>query len=380
MNMLKLSKIWSLLLLVVGVLFCGCSKSNEEGGEPLVILDCYELNIDGGGGNIPLFYAVQNGSRKDKPSVKANVDWITLHELTDSKIVLAIAPSDDPAERYAIVTVSYPGMAKDVKVYVTQDKMWLNQFSFEVSDITYKSCTVKYMPVDKEISYMANVIDKEYFSHSGVDTAEAFVAAEMANYTALAAANEMTLEEVMMKISPQLIYKGDVIRKFDGMQHGSTYVVYSYGVTFNENEYTVTTPIHYTLVELPMPQMYDVSFDINYAIHNNMVNISIEPNDWDGYYSVQIAPESSLFYIPKGDMFNEVWLRGLANSFFNKGRMAMAQGLTAEGFMRGNCMRGSHSINIELEANTNYMIIVFAVRSEDEAVPVISSIPSIAYI
>lgn len=380
MNMFKLSKIGTLLLLVVGVLFCGCSKSNEAGGESLVVLDCYELNIDGGGGNIPLFYAVQNGDRKSKPSVKANVEWITLHEVTDSKIVLAIAPSDEPAERYAIVTVSYPGMAKDIKVYVVQDKQILNQFSFEVSDVTYKSCTVKYVPGDKQMSYMANVIDKEYFSQSGVDTAEAFVSAEMASYTALAAANGMTLEEVMSKISPQLIYTGDAVRKFDGMQHGSTYVIYSYGVKFSGNEYELTTPINYSLVELPMPVMYDVSFNINYNVHNTMATIAIEPKDWDGYYSVQIAPDNSLFYVPQNEQLTEIWLRGLANSFFKTGRTAMMQGISADAFLRSNCYAGNQSLNVQLESGKRYMIIVFAVRSDDGAIPVISSIPTIKYI
>lgn len=378
--MQTLTKFGVFLLLVIGALFCGCTNENEGGGDPVVVLDCYELSIDGGGGMIPLYYAVQNGRSGVKPSISCPVEWITLAEVTDSKIVLNIEESDQAEERFAIVSVSYPNMKNNIMVYVTQDRQLLNQFSFEVTDITYKSCTVNYIPKDKEIVYMANVIDREYFRQSGVDTAEAFVEAEMKNYLAVAQANGMTLEEVMPRLNPQLIYTGDAVRKFNGMQHGATYVVYSYGVEFSGNEYQLTTPINYTLVELPMPEMYDISFSVNYNIHNSMASIYVEPQDWTGYYSVQVAPDYSIFYIPEGEQVTEFWLRSLANNFFITGRASIAQGISPETFMKTNCSIGTQQINIPLDTSYKYMVIVFAVKSEDSAIPVMCSIPKTVYL
>lgn len=377
--MQSLSKLCVFLLLVVGAVFSGCTNENE-GGEPIVILDSYDLNIDGGGGMIPLYYAVQNGRSGVKPSIKCNVEWISLAEVTNSKIMLNIAASDQEEERFAIVSVTYPNMEKDVMVYVTQDKQLLNQFSFEVTNVTYKSCAVKYMPKDKNITYMANIIDKEYFIQSGVDNTQSFVEAEMRNYLTIAQANGMTLEEVMPRLNPQLIYTGDAVRQFNDMQHGSTYVVYSYGVEFSGNEYKLTTPINYTLVELPIPEMYDVSFSVNYSIYNSMANISIIPQDWTGYYSVQVAPDYSIFYIPKGEQITEFWLRSLANNFFTMGRASIAQGMTPESFMKANCSIGSQQITLPLDESFEHMVIVFAVKSEDSAIPVMCSVPTIVYL
>ena len=157
-------------------------------------------------------------------------------------------------------------------------------------------------------------------------------------------------------------------------------MVYSYGVEFSGNEYKLTTPINYTLVELPIPEMYDVSFSVNYSIYNSMANISIIPQDWSGYYSVQVAPDYSIFYIPKGEQITEFWLRSLANNFFTTGRAAIAQGMTPESFMKANCSIGSQQITLPLDESFEHMVIVFAVKSEDSAIPVMCSVPTIVYL
>mgnify|MGYP006361263721 CR=1 FL=1 len=374
---MKINSMFSVLLGIVALVFAGCESSSE--GESAITLDTYELNVDGGGGDIPLYYFVSNPTKGGKFDVVCTESWVSLKEVTSKTIVLHIDASDSSDERFAMVTIKYPG-AESVKVTVLQDKQLLNKFSFAVSNVTYRSCTVNYKPLDKSRPYMANIIDKEYFIQSGVDNAQSFVEAEMKNYLTIAQANGMTLEEVMPRLNPQLIYTGDAVRQFNDMQHGSTYVVYSYGVEFSGNEYKLTTPINYTLVELPIPEMYDVSFSVNYSIYNSMANISIIPQDWTGYYSVQVAPDYSIFYIPKGEQITEFWLRSLANNFFTTGRAAIAQGMTPESFMKANCSIGSQQITLPLDESFEHMVIVFAVKSEDSAIPVMCSVPTIVYL
>lgn len=379
--MLKLNKIYTLMVCVVALFMSGCQKDGvDPNNPPVLVLDTYSLNVDGGGGDIPLYYILSNPVKGGQFEVLSTEEWVSLKEVTSTTIVLHIEPCDSNQERFAMVTIKYPGLESAAKVTILQDKQLLNQFSFEVLDLTYKSCKVRYKPIDKSRPYMANIIDAEYFKQSGVSQEQAFVDAEMANYLTLAQRNNMTLEELMGRVSPQLIYTGDAEREFIGMQPGATYVIYSYGITFSGNSYELTTPLHTTIVELPMPEMYNFTFDIRCNMSGSTASISIDPNDWTGYYSVQIAPDDSLYYVEPGMQITEGVVKNLANKFYTNARNAMKSGASAEQYLRANCYTGFRTLDVQLQSGKKYMIIVFAVESKDGEIPVMRSMPSILYI
>ena len=366
---------------LMATLFVGCTNNDfDPNNPPKMELDTYELNVDGGGGDIPIFYAVRNAIKGAQPEVISTANWVKIKEITSSTIVLSIAPSDINEERFASVTIKYQGMEPDLRVSILQDKQLLNKFRFECTDLTYNSCTVKYFPTDKSIPYMANIIDAEYFKQTGTTDMNVFIEAEMNNYRSIAERNQMTLEELMCRVSPQLIYTGDAERSFAGMKHGSQYVVYSYGVTFKGNEYSLLTPMHQTMIEIPMPEMLDASFGITSQISGTMANITITPKNWDGYYNVQIAPDYSLYYITPDSNPSEGLFKSLASYFYDNARKAMANGTSVEQFLKANCYKGNKQINVTLEANRKYMVYVFAVASEDGAIPVMRSTPNYAYL
>lgn len=374
--MLQLRKFVMLFLSSMTLMF-GCQEGEiDPNNPPQLILDTNELNIDGGGGDISVFYVVKNAVKGAKPEVVSGVDWVSLKEINSTAIVLNIAPSDVDSERFASISVKYVGMKTPVRINILQDRQILNKFKLEVKDVTYNSCTVKYLPVDKNMSYMANIIDIEYFKQTGTTDLTLFVAAEMENYRGIAERNRMTLEELMGRVSPQLIYTGDAERSFAGMKHGSQYIAYSYGVTFNGNEYTMTTPMHQILVELPMPNMYNVSFNISSYMDGNMAFINIVPENWSGYYNVFIVPNDSVYYIEQGGAIYDSLTRNLASKFYDNARKAMLNGATAEQFMRSSCYKGEQNINLTLEAGKRYMVYVFAVESKEGEIPVIRSVPS----
>lgn len=368
-------------LISIMTFFVGCESGGiDPNNPPSLQLDTYELNIDGGGGNIPLFYALKNPVKGGKFDVVSDVDWVSLKEVTSTTIVLHIEPSNIDEERFASVGIKYTGMDKLVRVSILQDKQFLNKFRFEVFDITYNSCSVRYLPTDKNITYMANIIDAAYFKQTGTTDMNIFIEAEMSNYRSIAERNQMTLEELMGRVSPQLIYTGDAERSFVGMKHGSQYVVYSYGITFNGNTYTVTVPMHQTIVELPMPSMYDVSFNVSSQVSGTMAIINIEPKGWDGYYHVQIAPDDSLYFIEPGDNPTDGLIRNIASTIYDKARQAIAGGSTVEQFLRATCYQGPKQIHVPIESGKRYMAIVFAVESENGSIPVMRSIPTFKYL
>lgn len=378
--MLQIKKIlWAALCLLV-IPMVGCEEQIDTNNPPTMELDIYQLNVTGEGGDIPVFYTVTNAIKGEMPEAKANVDWIVPMEITSYSIMLRIAESDSSEERTGFVTISYRGLEKPVRVYVTQDKQPLNAFKFSVSDITYKSCKVHYSPRDQKRPYMANIIDTEYFKQTGITDGAVFVANEMESYLALAQRHNMTLEELMQNVSPQLIYSGDATREFTGMQPGATYTIYSYGVEFHGNSYTMTTPLHTSIVDIPLPTMYDVNFNVTATLSGGNATISVTPENWDGYYAIQIAPEDNLLYIKPGESLNEYAIKSIASNFYTNARNAMKSGYTAEQYLKANCYSGYKSINMQLASGKKYMIIVFAVESKDGEVPVMRSMPVINYL
>ena len=378
--MLQIKKmLWAALCLLV-IPMVGCEEQIDTNNPPTMELDIYQLNVTGEGGDIPVFYTVTNAIKGEMPEAKANVDWIVPMEITSYSIMLRIAESDSSEERTGFVTISYRGMEKPVRVYVTQDKQPLNAFKFSVSDITYKSCKVHYSPRDQKRPYMANIIDTEYFKQTGITDGAVFVANEMESYLALAQRHNMTLEELMQNVSPQLIYSGDATREFTGMQPGATYTIYSYGVEFHGNSYTMTTPLHTSIVDIPLPTMYDVNFNVTATLSGGNATISVTPENWDGYYAIQIAPEDNLLYIKPGESLNEYAIKSIASNFYTNARNAMKSGYTAEQYLKANCYSGYKSINMQLASGKKYMIIVFAVESKDGEVPVMRSMPVINYL
>lgn len=395
--MLRFRDFVAVLLLMFATFAIGCEGVDNLGGAPAtgdgtnddataqeknseVLFDRNELNVDGNGGDMDIIYRIKNVVKGATLELQSHVDWVSVKEVSDRKIILSVEKNHDNEAREGLVTVDYAGLERSVFITVRQDKAILDMFSFEVTDITYNSCTVRYIPADENIWYMANVIDKLFFEYSGVDTEEAFIKAEMDNYLGIAAEYNKTLEELMANVSPQLIYKGEAVRNFSGMQHSSEYVIYSYGISIDGNNYELTTPIHHTIVELPMPSMYDVKFNLQTVESGGAVTLVVDPGSWSGYYCIQIAPDNSLQYTPEGEPLSPFTIRALANAFFNRASSYMAQGNTSEMFLKSACYKGFGQYPLALEHGCKYMIIVFAVESENGDIPVMRSVPTVTYV
>jgi hypothetical protein len=273
-------------------------------------------------------------------------------------------------------------MVKPIKVPVIQDEQVLNYFSFDVSDITSTSCSVTYTPKESGKMFMANIIDADYFTQSGIIDMDQFILAEMSNYMALAAQYDMTLQYLLEEAAnPKPVFTGEVCRSFSGMKAGGTYVAYAYGLELNGNEYRVTVPLHHISITLPMQAMYDVSFKVSSQITNSGVaNIAVSPVNWTGYYVVNIIPDSSVYYVPEDDLINEYTLRALGDEFYKRARQALQNGSSVEAFLRGSCYVGDRTLSISVSGGSRYMVAVFAVESVDGAIPTMCSVPSISYL
>lgn len=380
--MSRIKTLLTLLCSVVSLLLAGCEMEQTPTEEAIVTLDIYELNVTGDGGDIPIYYGVKNPRAGARLEVKSNVAWIIVKEITNSSIMLTVTPSDISEERFGFVTISYKGMANSIKVPVVQDEQVLNLFSFEVSNVTSSSCSVRYIPKQSGQMFMANIIDKTYFTQSGISDMDQFIEAEMANYKAIAAQYDITLQYLLEEAaSPKPVFTTTVTRNFSGMKAGGTYLAYAYGIELNDNEYSVTIPLHSVSVTLPMATMRDVTFNISSQITSSgAANIAVSPVNWNGYYYVSIIPDSSVYYIPQGENVNEYTIRAMGDDFYKRARQAIQSGVSVEAFLKSNCYVGNRSFNLALSGGSRYMVAVFAVESVDGDIPAMCSLPAISYL
>ena len=374
-----LSLFVTLLLALPTMVSCeDVNNAIDPANPPKLDVERSSVQISGMGGKCSLFYSVENGIKGVLPTYTCDVDWIENVTIMNSLISFTVAESDVAEVRYGRLTLSYEGAVSSRSIIVEQAEMEPNFFTIAVENVTYNSCKVTYTPKDDNIFYIANIIDKEYFTSSGVSTAEAFVDAEMQNYIAIAEGYGRTLEELIP--AANLGGMGTIVRTFGGMQPGGTYVVYCYGIEVSGNDYTMTIPIHYDLVTLPMPTLYDVDFITDISVNANyLATIAVAPKDWDGYYYIQIAPSTSLYYVEQGKAPEDYIVKGMSTAFYKKARSYMSQGHSADMFLSTMCYKGTNHISVQLEKGLNYMVAVFAVESEDGAVPVMRSMPDLFY-
>ena len=76
----------------------------------------------------------------------------------------------------------------------------------------------------------------------------------------------------------------------------------------------------------------------------------------------------------------EGMVKSIYSSFYTDARNAMKNGTTAEQYLRSKCFKGLKNIDIQLESGKDYVLILFAVESEDGSVPVVRSIPQLVYL
>jgi hypothetical protein len=108
--------------------------------------------------------------------------------------------------------------------------------------------------------------------------------------------------------------------------------------------------------------------------------ISVTPENWDGYYAVQVIPDDNILYTPPGQNLNDYTIKSIATNFYTTARNAIKGGSNVEQYLRTTCYKGPKSINMQLSSDKKYMVIVFAVESKDGEVPVMRSMPFVKHL
>ena len=226
---------------------------------------------------------------------------------------------------------------------------------------------------DPDMEYIVLLAQKKHFILNEIDSQKKLVEDDYFYVQSLAKQYNMEVRDFLQQMG--WLVKGNKMGySAMGLYPDTEYVVYCYGVEFNDEGYEATTEIFYDIIKTAGPVAKQAEFDITCTIDGNLVDVSIDPNDYDGYYFYLIVPETWREYLPEGEEMDSTHIEMLSNTTFDRfNQWQNVDGTPIEQF----CFQGQHIHSERLEPNTNYMVVAFAVS--DDTTPLLCSVPAVKH-
>lgn len=226
---------------------------------------------------------------------------------------------------------------------------------------------------DPDMEYIVLLAQKKHFILNEIDSQKKLVEDDYFYVQSLAKQYNLEVRDFLQQMG--WLVKGNKMGySAMGLYPDTEYVVYCYGVEFTDEGYEATTEIFYDIIKTAGPVAKQAEFDITCTIDGNLVDVSIDPNDYDGYYFYLIVPETWREYIPEGEEMDSTHIEMLSNITFDRfNQWQNVDGTPIEQF----CFQGQHIHSERLEPNTNYMVAAFAVS--DDTTPLLCSVPAVKH-
>ncbi|MBQ4498830.1 MAG: hypothetical protein II985_01170 [Alistipes sp.] len=367
-------------LLSLSAMLYGCelteTPSSGDSLTPELHITTTKLTVGGEGGGYVVDYSVKHRIDGVMPEVELLSDWVDNVEVTATQICFRVLPNNLREERTTRLKVTYEG-ADSHSIYITQGEMVLNQFAIATTELTPDKFTVAWTPSDQTMLYIPNIISVDYFTMSGVDTEEQFIAEEIKYFFNVAQGANLTLEELLTRVDK--VVSGEFTSTYMGLMPGSRYLAYAYGISLDGDEYEITTPLHYELIAIPMQELLPAQFNIRTtATGMSSIRIDVEPVTWNSHYVIQVIPSTSMYYVPAGEQLPMLSIKGMHNTFFNQVKSYMSGGNTSQQYLDKFCRRGVSGDTLQLEKG-EYMVAVFGVGAVEGGVAMMRTMPQVSH-
>ncbi|MBR5852978.1 MAG: hypothetical protein IKY74_02125 [Alistipes sp.] len=245
-------------------------------------------------------------------------------------------------------------------------------FTISVEGIHASTATTEVTPKDGEMLYIMYLEEVAYFQGAGIDTAEELWADDFEAFEANALYENVSLKEYML--SANILFNDTKRVQWNSMLPGRQMVLYVYGVEFNEDgsHYEPVTEVVWKVLESEYAPLRDISFDLDVKVDGAEVELSVKPEDWDGYYLVKCVDGNSDLYVGDRTSFDEEYLASLADEWIDTYSANLSYGYTTDMILEEIAFKGDKTIDLELSSYTLYSFLVFAIDEYDGYVQVVS--------
>ena len=247
--------------------------------------------------------------------------------------------------------------------------------AFAISNVRteHTKINVDIFPEDKDMEYVVFIAEVKHFSFNMIDTPEELFEDDYMYFRQYAEEFKLSVHDFLARVG--WLANGD-LRGYGAanLYPATDYIIYCYGVEFEgADNYTPITDIAYKVIRTTAPAMNDVTFDIETKVDGNVVTLDIDPNGYDGLYYHYFVDENDRYYLPEGAKFDESYIEHYRNRAFDD----FNERINDEGYFPDDfCHSGTTTITERLTANTNYMVLCFAVSPD--STPLLCSEPTVA--
>lgn len=134
-----------------------------------------EVVIPSSGGTSAFIYMIENPVEGGELSleVPGDASWIVSTDISvQDTVLITAAPNPDTLSRSTTLTLNYESTFLLIKVLQRGTEMGDGGFAFNVTDVKTTMATVEVYPADKEMTYVAFSVAKEYMD--GFESEEEF--------------------------------------------------------------------------------------------------------------------------------------------------------------------------------------------------------------
>ena len=244
-------------------------------------------------------------------------------------------------------------------------------FSDEMA--SQRALSVSISSDDPDMEYIVLLAQKKHFIINGIYTERKLLEDDFYYIKSLAEQYNVSIRDLLEQMN--WLCKGDREGySAMGLYPDTDYVVYCYGVEFTDEGFEATTEVCYDIIKTAGPVAKEVSFDIDCTVDGNLVDISFDPNGYDGYYYYYLVPSTAREYVAEGETMDQTHVEMFSNMTFDRfNQWLNVNGTPVEEF----CIKGEHFHSERVEPNADYMVVAFAVS--DDTTPLLCSTPSVSY-
>ena len=244
-------------------------------------------------------------------------------------------------------------------------------FSIVVEEVHAASAITQITPEDVEMYYVMFLDEVSYLQFNGIATAEQLWEDDYAAFENGALNNNMNLKEYM--VAKNIIFQGTQRVQWNNVRPGVNSVLYIYGVQFSEDgaSYEPVTGIAWTTIKPEYAPLQEVAFNVEASVKGAEVELSIKPENWDGYYLVKIVDANDELYVGEGVAFDDDYMKIIADEWVVALSSNLAGGHPLENILDEVCYKGDKMIATQLDSYVLYSALVYPVAEYDGFVQVV---------
>ena len=335
----------------------------EPVGEPVITLSLAEVEAAAEGGNYSVNYSVANSVESAMLTVVEDVEWITDVNIEADKISFTVVANSSKDERVATISVEYP--EAEAKSFDVKQLGQADAFVIDVQEVHASSAITQVTPNDSEMFYIMYLEEVSYFQNGGITTPEQLWDDDFTAFEKNAAGNNMNLKEYMQGV--KVLFQGTQRIKWNSVLPGIKSVLYVYGVQFSEDgaSYEPVTDVAWAVIEPEYAPLQEVNFDLNVEVDGANVELSVKPENWDGYYLVKIVDGNDELYLGNDATITDEFMKSISDEWLATCNSNLRAGHSIDDILETIAFKGEELIDTELTSYTLYTALAFPIAEYD---------------